>query len=81
MLIVIGTAAAGTGVQLGVWPWYIHGTLAIITLVVNGQAFVVEYFNVRANAAVIDAVLQEVDRIRAERGLPSNEEALQEEGV
>jgi hypothetical protein len=78
MLVTIATAAAGTGVQLRVWPWYVHLTLACATLVINGWAFLVEYGNVRTNAGVIEAVLQEVDRIRAERGLPSNQEALQE---
>jgi hypothetical protein len=34
---------------------------------------------VRTNAGVIDEVMREVDRIRAERGLPTNEEALRQE--
>jgi hypothetical protein len=78
MLIAIGTVAAGAGAQLGVWPWFVHGSLAVITLVVNCWAFVLEYRNVSANADVIQAVLGEVDRIRAERGLPSNMEALRQ---
>ena len=53
--------------------------MGILTLVINAWAFRVEYRNVTTNAEVIDRVLVEVDRIRAERGLPSNEEALQEE--
>ncbi len=81
MLITIGTAAAGTGVQLEDWAWYIHGSLAVLTLLINGWAFVVEYRNVTTNAAVIESVLRDVDRIRAERGLPSNAEALQQDGV
>lgn len=81
MLITIATAAAGTGNQLKVWPWWVHGTLAVLTLLINGWAFIVEYRNVTTNAGVIEAVLHEVDRIRAERGLPSNAEALQQDGV
>jgi hypothetical protein len=81
MLITIAAAAAGAGVQLRVWHWLIHAALAVATLVINGWAFVVEYRNVGINACAIEAVLTEVDRIRAERGLPSNAEALQEEGV
>jgi hypothetical protein len=77
MLITIATAAAGAGRQLEVWHWGIHFTLAILTIFINLWAFTVEYRNVSTNAQVIDAVLAEVDRIRAERGLPSNEEALQ----
>jgi len=41
--------------------------------------FVVEYRNVSINTGIIDAVMREVDRIRAEYGLPSNAEALQRE--
>jgi hypothetical protein len=81
MLVTIGAAAAGMGVQVRAWPWYVHGLLALTTLAVNYAAFVVEYHSVRTNGEIIDQVLVEVDRIRAEHGLPSNLEALaQEEG-
>ena len=52
--------------------------LAALTLLVNAWGFRVEYRNVRTNAAVIDDVMGEVERIRAEQGLPSNAEALQQ---
>lgn len=80
MLITIATAAAGAGAQLKEWPWQVHATLASITLLINAWAFRVEYRNVAKNAGILDDVLREVDRIRAERGLPSNAEALQQEG-
>lgn len=79
MLIVIATSAAGAGAQLKDWPWHVHALLAIASLAINLWAFSVEYRNVRANALVIENVLREVDRIRAERGLPSNIEALAED--
>jgi hypothetical protein len=79
MLLAIGTAAAGAGAQLQTWPWGVHVTLAGLTLLINGWAFVIEYRNVHINGGVIDDVLEEVDRIRAARGLPSNEEAWREE--
>lgn len=79
MLIVIATAAAGAGAQLREWPWGVHATLATLTLAINFWAFRVEYRNLQANAGVLERVLQEVDRIRAERGLPSNAEALEQE--
>jgi len=79
MLIAIATAAGGAGAQLREWPWYVHFTLATLTLIINFWAFRVEYRNVDANSAVLDSVLHEVDRIRAERGLPSNAEALEHE--
>ncbi|MBM4068829.1 MAG: hypothetical protein FJ271_07770 [Planctomycetes bacterium] len=79
MLTAIGTAAAGAGAQLQEWPWYIHATAAGITFLVNLWAFAVEYANLRLNARVITEVLDEVDRIRASRGLPSNLEALEQD--
>jgi hypothetical protein len=80
MLITIATAAGGAGAQLQQWPWQVHFTLGLITLAVNLWAFRLEYRNVTENAGILDAVLREVDRIRAERGLPPNEVALREEG-
>jgi hypothetical protein len=81
MLVTIAAAAAGAGVQVRAWPWYVHGLLAVTALLVNLAAFVIEYRNVRINAGIIDQVLVEVDRIRAEHGLPSNREVLaREEG-
>jgi hypothetical protein len=79
MLIGIGTAAAGMGRQLEQWHWSIHLTLALLTLAINLWAFRVEYRCVSTNGGVIDAVLEEVDRIRRERGLNTNAEALREE--
>jgi hypothetical protein len=79
MLIAIAAAAAGAGAQLQAWPWYIHMSLGLATLLINLWAFRVEIRNVTINAGIIDAVLAEVDRIRGEHGLPTNEEALHEE--
>ncbi|HXG09921.1 MAG TPA: hypothetical protein VNK04_09045 [Gemmataceae bacterium] len=79
MLAAIATAGAGAGAQLQEWPWYVHAALATLTLLVNGWAFVIEYRNVRINAGVIEEVMREVDRIRAERGLPPNAVALEQE--
>jgi predicted ferric reductase len=72
MLTVIATAAAGAAAQRQEWHWSIHATLATLTL---------EYRNVSINAGVIDEVMREVDRIRAEHGLPSNAEAMEREHV
>jgi hypothetical protein len=78
MLTAIATAAAGTAAQRREWPWTVHFGLAVVTLAVNGWAWFVEYRNVGINGRVIDDVMREVERIRAERGLPSNEEALRQ---
>jgi hypothetical protein len=82
MLVPIGTAAAGMAQlhQYGTWAGALHACLAVATLAVNGWAFGIEYRNVATNAGVIDRVMQEVDRIRAERGLPTNAEAWEREG-
>jgi hypothetical protein len=79
MLITIAAAAAGAGQQVEVWPWWLHLMLAVATLAINLWAFFAEYRDVSLNSAVLDAVLVEVDRIRAERGLPTNAEALSRE--
>lgn len=79
MLVTIATAAAGAGAQLQAWPWQVHFSLAIAALFVNFRAFWLEYRNVRRNAETLDEVLREVDRVRAERGLPPNRDALREE--
>jgi hypothetical protein len=81
MLVPIAATAAGMGAMMREWPWQIHLTLAVATLLVNGWAFWVEYRCVAVNAAVLYQVLNEVDRIRAERGLPTNAEALKQEQV
>jgi hypothetical protein len=77
MLVPIATAAAGAGQRTG-WPWGLHLGLGLATLLVNVWANVIEVRNVRINARVIDDVMREVDRIRAERGLPTNAEALRQ---
>jgi hypothetical protein len=79
MLSVIAAAAAGAGAQLQDWPWYLHALLAAFTVAVNLWAFNVEFRNVHANAGIIQAVLEEVDRIRLQQGLNSNSEALLQE--
>jgi amino acid transporter len=79
MLITIATAAAGAGAQLQEWSWYVHGSLAVITLIVNLWAFRLEYRHIKTNSVTIEEVLREVDRIRAERGLSANADALQEQ--
>jgi hypothetical protein len=89
MLIAVATTAAGAWVATSTtaqaatatkwWPWPVHATLAVLTLAINVWAFFVEYKAVAINGRVIDDVMREVDRIRAERGLPTNEEALRQE--
>jgi hypothetical protein len=79
MLIGIAAAAAGAGAQLQAWHWSVHMTLGLLTLVINLWAFRIEIRNVTTNAGIIEAVMVEVDRIRAARGLNTNDEALRED--
>jgi hypothetical protein len=78
MLVMIATAAGGAGAQMQHWPWQVHFGLASAALVINFWAFRLEYRTVTENAGILDAVLREVDRIRMEKGLPPNEDALRE---
>jgi hypothetical protein len=78
MLVTIATAAGGGGAQMLSWPWELHFGLAIAALVINLWAFRLEYRSVTENASVLEAVLRDVDRIRAEKGLPPNDEALRQ---
>lgn len=78
MLIVIAASAAGAGKQTAGWWWGWHAILATVALGVNVWAFWVEVRCVSINAGVIDRVMAEVDRIRAEKGLPTNAEALRQ---
>jgi hypothetical protein len=43
-------------------------TLAIVTVIFNLHVFFVESVNMRLNAQILDAVMNEVERMRAERG-------------
>jgi hypothetical protein len=78
MSVTIVAAVSGEGARRE-WPGWIHLALAVASLLVNLWAFRIEYRNVSTNGGVIDDVLREVDRIRAEHGLPSNEESLEQE--
>jgi hypothetical protein len=81
MLIAIATTAAGAGAQLQEWPWFVHATLAVLTLLFNLWAFKVEHANLVLNAQVIREVLAEVDRIRISRGLATNADALEQDSM
>jgi hypothetical protein len=79
MLWAIATGAAGAAAHVKFWPWYVHFTVATVTLLVNFWAFRIEYACLKQNVTVLHEVLVAVDEIRAARGLPSNEVALQME--
>jgi hypothetical protein len=78
MLLTIAATAAGMAAQQRAWPGWVHLAFALLTIFVNFYVFVVEFSNVRLNGHLLDAVTAQVERIRAERGLPTSEEALRE---
>jgi hypothetical protein len=78
MLTAIATGAAGAAAQVQIIPWHFHATFATLTLVVNFWAYGVEYRCLSINAHVLDQVLEGVERLRAQRGLPSNAEELRQ---
>jgi len=79
MLLTIAAAAAGAGAHVGQWPWEVHALVATLALLANIGICILEYRNVERNSAILDQVMVEVDRILAQRGLPSNAERLREE--
>jgi hypothetical protein len=79
MLTVIATGAAGAAAHVGVSRWEVHAGLATAALAVNGWAFRLEYACLKTNGWILAEVLELVDRIRADRGLPSNAQALAQE--
>src|SRR5262245_50118932 len=78
MLGTIVTSAAGAGVQLQDWSWLVHFALACLAIGLNVWAYIVEWRGLKLNEGILAATYHEVDRIRAERGLPPNDEALRE---
>jgi hypothetical protein len=76
MLVTIAAAASGEADRHNAWPWWIHLVLVVATLAVNLWAFMVEYRNLRANIIILDSLFQQVERIRAERGLPPSAEVF-----
>ena len=79
MLVAIATGAAGAAAQVEVSPWQLHAALGTLTLLVNLWAFRIEYRCLQTNVGVLENVMRAVDHLRAERGLPSNAEALLQE--
>jgi hypothetical protein len=64
MLAVIAAVASGAGAQTAaesLWGWS-HPLLAVVALVINGWAYVIEFRIVSANSGVIDQVMAEVER-------------------
>ena len=78
MLITIAAAASGQADQQREWPWWVHLVLVCATLLVNVWVFRLEARNLRTNVQILEEVQAEVDRVRAERGLPTSEEALRD---
>lgn len=82
LLLLIGTGALGAAADpatpvsldgfLGLKGSTIHLLVALITIFVNLVVSLSQFLAVAGNAAIIQAVLGDVRRIRLERGLPVN---------
>lgn len=68
MLAVIFTVATGAAAQTSSESWsaLAHPILAVVTLAINGWAYVVEYRSVAVNARVVRQVQEAADRKRTE---------------
>lgn len=67
MLSVIAAVASGAGAQTASESWWAwsHPVLAIVAIVINGWAYIVEYRTVAANSRVMDEVMVEVESRQA----------------
>jgi hypothetical protein len=79
MCTTIACAAAGEADRHAVWPAWIHLVLAFLAVLINLHVHRIQYRNIRMNGAILEAVMTGVERRRAEEGLPSNLEVLQQQ--
>lgn len=78
MLVLTGAfgGAADPASAVGFHGWFgftpstVHLTIAVLTVVVNVAVSVFEFRSIEANGEIVEQVMNEVNRIRAERGLP-----------
>ena len=80
LLLLIATGACGAAIDpagsLGFRGWgaisgaTIHFLLGVTTVFVNGLVHGIEYQSIGRNSVLIDSVMEEVRRIRLEKGLP-----------
>lgn len=78
LLVVTGGfgAAADPGSAVGFRGWFgfapstVHLTIAVLTVLVNVAVSVYEFRSIERNGEIVEEVMNEVNRIRTERGLP-----------
>jgi hypothetical protein len=56
--------------SLGMTPSTLHLTIAILTVAVNVWVSIFEFRSIERNGEIVEEVMNEVNRIRTERGLP-----------
>ena len=69
MVLVICTAVCGAGTDTGKIPSSVHFGLAAATLAVNFWAYFNEFTSIHGNGRLLGEVMEQVNRIRKERGL------------
>jgi hypothetical protein len=78
LLVATGAfgAAADPGATIRFQGWFgfapstVHLTIAVLTVVVNVAVSIFEFRSIERNGEIVDDVMNEVNRIRTERGLP-----------
>ena len=78
MLVMTGAfgGAADPASAVGFQGWFgfapstVHLTIAVLTVAVNVWVSIFEFRSIERNGEIVDQVMDEVNRIRTERGLP-----------
>ncbi len=72
ILLVVFTIASGAGSHTKVWPPWVHVVAMIGTYCFMILAFRNELAAIEEHQSITDEVMEEVQRIRTERGLPND---------
>lgn len=70
MLMVVATVATGAGAHTKAWPTWLHQVVPLAAYGLMLFAYRIEYTKIEEHLALTDRVMDEVRRIRSERGLP-----------
>jgi hypothetical protein len=70
MLLVVAAVATGAGAHTKVWPLWLHQSVPVGAYVFMLWAYRVEYLAVEDHIQLTNAVMDEVNRMRRERGQP-----------
>lgn len=69
ILLVVGTVATGAGAHTRTWPVMLHTVAPFVAFGFMALAYRIQYVAVEEHIDLTDRVMDEVNRIRVERGL------------